>query len=123
PRLAEYDIRSAASADSIDAEHRWLDQWLAGAPDPLLVNIGLLTSAGDGVPDVVDRFLRAGADPSYRSRLGATPLKNAAGGGDAVIVERLVEAGLRLDTKDADVAASWAERDGHSSLAERLRRG
>ena len=68
----------------------------------------LMLAAEAGSAAAADLLLTAGAAPAAVSRFGETALKNAAAGGHADVVRRLVSAGLVVDNADAAVALRWA---------------
>lgn len=71
---------------------------------------------------MVEKLLRAGADPNQQQADGFTPLHAAAMHGDAAIVGLLLLFGAdpaRLSAKDRS-AASYAREGGHDWLASRL---
>ena len=72
--------------------------------------------------DMVERLLRAGADPNQPQADGFTPLHAAAFHGDAAITGLLLLAGADPRAKNAkgEDAAALARTSGHDWLAERL---
>ena len=89
------------------------------------------------VPDILalwdsgmaDEAIRAMSDPATRDRLigpeRATPLHLAVRRDDAVLVERLVEAGANVTARDAQFRSTpleWAEHLGREEIARILRR-
>lgn len=59
-------------------------------------------AARSGYREVVYALLAGGADPNLANAAGRTPLMAASvGGGDGPIVEALIRAGARVDTRDA----------------------
>ncbi len=78
---------------------------------------------------MTNEALSAMADPATRDRLSgperATPLHHAVRRDDAVLVERLIEAGASLTARDAQFRATpleWAEHLGREEIARILRR-
>lgn len=74
--------------------------------------------------DALSQLVAATGDPDIRAKGGHTALMEAAGGGFTEAVEVLLAAGadrsLRHPEKNM-VAAEFAQAQGHSALAERLR--
>lgn len=68
-------------------------------------------------------LLDAGANPNARNAGGIAPLLLAAGSGRSDLIERLRQAGARIDIKDyqGSSAGDWALRGGHPDLADRLK--
>jgi ankyrin repeat protein len=71
---------------------------------------------------MVDKLLRAGADPNQVQQDGFTPLHAAAMHGDAAIAGLLLLAGADVKQKSAkgEDAAGLARKGGHDWLAARL---
>lgn len=72
--------------------------------------------------DLVDRFLRNGADAQAANRYGVTPLHLAAINGNAAMIERLIKAGADPNAAGADgeTALMTVARSGHVDAAEVL---
>ena len=88
-------------------------------------SINLLQAARDGVLQLVQAALAAGADKDHQDRDGSTPLLWAAVDGHKEIVELLIRAGADKDRQDRCGYAPlhWAARNGHKEVVEILLRG
>jgi ankyrin repeat protein len=62
----------------------------------------LLWAAHNGDADLVDRLLKAGADPKARNDFGATPMSEAAFASNTAVIEKLLNAGADPDSPNAD---------------------
>jgi ankyrin repeat protein len=62
----------------------------------------LLWAAHLGDTDLVDRLLRAGADPKARNAYGASPMSEAAFTGKTALIDMLLKAGADPDSPSAD---------------------
>jgi ankyrin repeat protein len=82
-----------------------------------------LHSAAAGRREVCALLLDAGASADARQQGGFTPLHEAALNGDDALVDALLSHGAdpSLTDDDDNTAADHAARNGHRSLAERLR--
>lgn len=103
----------------------WLIERGADVNAPTVAGETPLHAAASGNdPEILRILLRHGANPNVRSDSGVTPLHATASRGDAESTGILLEAGADATAKlaGAATAADLAERTGHHSLAETLRK-
>jgi hypothetical protein len=91
-------------------------------------HLALALATQFGHVEIVRMLLDAGEDPNRYNPVGghshATPLHQAAGGGDEEMVRLLVERGARLDIKDIlwhATPADWARHAGTAEIEAYLR--
>jgi len=115
-------LHNAARTGDMGALHRLLEEGAdVDAPD-LIGFTALMHAAREGQVDGVQALLRAGADPRHVSEdtgLRLTPLHLAAIGGDADIVQSLVDADANLDAQGTagGTALRWAMYEGQQVAA------
>jgi ankyrin repeat protein len=77
----------------------------------------------NGNPAIIERLLRAGADPNAALPGGETPLMTASRTGSLASVRALLSSGARVDAKDerrGQTALMWAAAEGHADVVQAL---